>query len=162
MLTHVICQEGKMKILQDILDQVMGYQDFAPYTQLFIAVAMPQMVPRQRSAARWYKDHVKNLATLKTVFEHGITRPNDGTHVHVWTAGEASLKQRNVNQCMITLLASIVNMELAIKASVFVGTRVSTWSNSVWKVRHYRGLPNYEFTPTGIHKLEELPPPFKC
>lgn len=73
---------------------------------------------------------------------------------------------RNVNQCMMTLLASIVNLELAIQSDVFVGTSVSTWSTSVWKMRHWRNpekSENYIFTPLqGIQKLEGLPKPFRC
>ena len=167
MLDHTHCQDDKVRKLQDILDQVTNYPDFAEYPELFVAVAMPQMMatPKKSSTRKWMTDHLQNVEILKTIFKDGITKgqgENGSRHLHVWTAGESSLQKQNVNSCMLTILASIVNMELAIQANVFVGTAVSTWSTSVWKVRHYRGLPNYEFTPTGIRKVEGLPAPFKC
>lgn len=160
MLHYRYCQVGKVRRLQEILHHVTHYPAFAQFQQLFVAVAMPQMMERQRPSESWYKDHTENVQLLQTLFQDGMAKP-DGSQLRVWTAGEASLEHR-INNCMLTLLASVVNMELACQANVFIGTRVSTWSMSVWKIRHYRGLPNYEFTPTGIQPLEGLPPPFKC
>jgi hypothetical protein len=51
---------------------------------------------------------------------------------------------------------------LAVNAKYFLGTATSTWSIGVWKLRYFRGLPNYEYTPQGIRKVEGLPKPFKC
>jgi hypothetical protein len=155
--------------LQFVLDQVIEYPDFRSFQQLFLPVAMPQMMllpPPNTSttsnATLLYNDiHQQNIELLQTIFMNGVMR-SDGSHVHVWTAGESSLQERNANPCMITLLASLVNMELATQSDIFVGTCVPTWSHSVWKVRYYRGLPNYEFLPTGIHRVYGLPPPFSC
>ena len=160
MLQYRFCQVGKVRRLQEILHDVTHYLAFAQFQQLFVAVAMPQMRERQRASLSWYRDHAENLNLLQTLFQDGLAKP-DGSHLRVWTAGESSLEHR-INHCMLTLMASVVNMELACQADVFIGTRVSTWSMSVWKIRHYRGLPNYEFTPRGIQPMEGLPPPFKC
>jgi hypothetical protein len=160
MLQYRFCQVGKVRRLQEILHDVTHYLAFAQFQQLFVAVAMPQMRERQRASLSWYRDHAENLNLLQSLFQDGLTKP-DGSYLRVWTAGESSLEHR-INHCMLTLLASVVNMELACQADVFIGTRVSTWSMSVWKIRHYRGLPNYEFTPRGIQPMEGLPPPFKC
>jgi hypothetical protein len=160
MLLHPHCEAHKVRSLQVILDQVSGHPDLRSFEHLFLPIAMPQMTMFQANDTL-YNVHQPNIEILQTIFENGITR-SDGSHVHVWTAGESSLQERNANPCMITLLASIVNMELATQSEIFVGTRVSTWSHSVWKVRYYRGLPNYEFLPTGIHRLDGLPPPFDC
>jgi hypothetical protein len=163
MLNHGHCQQGKVKSLKVIMQHLLDYTEFNDYHQLFVAVAMPQMLSRQSPREPWYKTHQENLQYLKTIFEQGVIRQNNQqpSSLHVWTAGETSI-QHHVHTCMITLLSSVVNMELAVQANVFVGTRVSTWSTSVWKIRHYRGLPNYEFTPNGIQRLEGLPPPFQC
>jgi hypothetical protein len=150
MLRHPHCEVHKVRSLQVILDQVSGYPDFRSFQHLFLPVAMPQMT-RFQANDTLYNIHQPNIEILQTIFKDGITR-SDGSHVRVWTAGESSLQERNANPCMITLLASLVNMELATQSEIFVGTRVSTWSHSVWKVRYYRGLPNYEFLPTGIHR----------
>jgi len=168
MMDHRHCQADKIYNLNAILDMVTEYPDFdsTTYPELFVAVAMPQMMERQHSRNNlWYKDHIQNVQVLQTIFKEGLTKSRtDGNHHwHVWTAGESSLEDRNVNQCMLQLMASIVNMELAIQADVFIGTAISTWSTSVWKYRHYRGLPNYEFTKEGgIKKLEGLPAAFRC
>jgi hypothetical protein len=169
MMNHRHCKDDKVWSLQSILNMVTEYPEFDSTTipEIFVAVAMPQMLERQTPRNNpWYKDHVQNVEILQTIFKDGITKArSDGTnhHWHVWTAGESSLEERNVNQCMLQLMASIVNMELAIQADVFVGTSISTWSTSVWKIRHYKGLPNYEFTKdNGIQKLEGLPAAFRC
>lgn len=169
MLRHPHCQAHKMRSLKVVLDQVIEYPEFKRFQQLFLPVAMPQMTlvdahdtSTSSNATLWYNNiHEENIEILHTLFTNG-TRRSDGSHVHVWNAGESSLQDRKINPCMITLLASIVNMELAAQSEIFVGTRVSTWSHSVWKVRYYRGLPNYEFLPTGIHRVDGLPPPFDC
>ena len=83
--------------------------------------------PKKSGARKWITDHVQHVEILKTIFKDGITK-QDGSHLHVWTAGESSLQKQNVNSCMLTILSSIFNMELAIEANVFVGTAVSTWS----------------------------------
>jgi len=163
MMEHAHCKEKKVRSMPKILEQVISYEGFENYTSMFVAVAMPQMTVPHHVHPRYpfSKEHKENLETLISMFDEGIDRPKN-SHIHVWTAGESSLEERKVNSCMIQLLASIINMELALEADVFVGTSVSTWSNSVWKIRHWRGMPNYEFTHNGIKQVEGLPPPFVC
>jgi hypothetical protein len=164
MLQHTHCQAEKIRSLPEILNQVVDYPQFQKYSSLFVAVAMPQMTAKvtRPHQMKWFKDHQINLETLNKTFVEGLERPGGAGHLDVWTAGEASLEERKVNVCMLQLLASIVNMELAIEADVYIGTAVSTWSNSVWKIRHWRGKPNYEFTKQGIKRVEGLPPAFRC
>ena len=169
-LKYRYCQAGKVRRLHDMIQQITNYPAFAQQQQkqqLFVAVAMPQMQERQKAGEPWYKDHAENLKLLQSLLEHGLTKNGDAAQqqeqkMHVWTAGEAALEHR-INHCTLPLVASMVNMELACQAHVFIGTRVSAWSMSVWKIRHHRGLANnYEFTPTGIQVIDGLPPPFKC
>lgn len=165
MLDHRYCQDEKEGDLYKIINMVE--KSFAEtYKEIFVAVAMPQMVKPVKGNPKWNKVHNANLALLQDLFQRGHYDSVDKTKklFHVWTAGEASLVDRSVNQCMITLLASLVNLELAIQSDVFIGTSVSTWSTSVWKMRHWRGTKeNYIFTPfQGIQKLEGLPKPFRC
>ena len=63
-----------------------------------------------------------------------------------------------------SLLPSIINFDVAVEATAFVGVRASSWSNSVWTTRYYlgRGHTNYEYTrERGIVPIENggLPPP---
>ena len=63
-----------------------------------------------------------------------------------------------------SLLPSIINFDVAVEATAFVGVRGSSWSNSVWTTRYYlgKGNTNYEYTRGhGIREIENngLPQP---
>jgi hypothetical protein len=63
-----------------------------------------------------------------------------------------------------SLLSSVINFQVAVEATAFVGMRCSSWSNSVWTTRYYlgRGESNLEYTrERGIQPVENggLPAP---
>ena len=163
MLYHGHCLQHKVRNLTEILDMVLSHPDLHGYHQMFVALAMPQMRQKFRRRFQHFEHHEHNLQVIENALQRGhVARPDD-QKVHLWMAGEEALVDRNVNSCMMTLLASIVNLELAVQANVFVGTKISTWSISVWKIRHALNKPNYEFTPNdGVRLVQGLPEPFNC
>ena len=161
MMNHVHCQGDKVRDFPKIMNFAKKHPDLMHLDSMFVAIAMPQMKEKQPNKWQHAQQHKKNLELMETSFKEGTDR-QDGSHIDVWTAGEAALEALHVPNCMLTTLASVINMELAIEADVFVGTSISTWSTSVWKIRHYLGKPNYEISHYGLKKVDGLPGAFKC
>jgi hypothetical protein len=155
MLVHGMCQDWKERDLGKVVEWIRQEPDFGAMDSMFIAIAMPQMKESYRF--NHYKDeHKKNTEILDNILKQGLS-----SNVKVWMAGEDAVEP-HVDPCMLQLVSSFINLELAVNAKYFLGTATSTWSIGVWKLRYFRGLPNYEYTPQGIRKVEGLPKPFKC
>lgn len=155
MLVHFMCNNMKERSMTKVVDWIRAEPDFATMESLFMAISMPDMVERYRFD-RLLDVHNENVKTMTHLMAHGLS-----STIPTWMAGEDAVRP-HVNPCMLQLVASFINLELAVNAKFFLGTRTSTWSVGVWKLRYFRGLPNYEFTNEGIQKIEGAPKPFKC
>jgi hypothetical protein len=155
MLVHGMCQDLKERDLGKVVEWIRQEPDFRAMNSMFIAIAMPQMKETYRFN-HYKSEHKKNTEILDTILQQGLS-----SNVNVWMAGEDAVEP-HVDPCMLQLVSSFINLELAVNAKYFLGTATSTWSIGVWKLRYFRGLPNYEYTPQGIRKVEGQPKPFKC
>ena len=155
MLIHGMCQEWKERDLTKVIRFIQEEPDFQNIDSLFMAIAMPQM--KEPYLFNRFRDiHKNNTIMLETLIKQGLS-----TKINVWMAGEQAVEP-HIDPCMLPLVSSFINLELAVHAKYFLGTATSTWSVGVWKLRYFQGLPNYEFTPEGIRKVEGHPTPFKC
>ena len=155
MLIHGMCQEWKERDLTKVIQFIQDEPDFQNIDSLFMAIAMPQM--REPYPFNRFSDiHQNNTIMLETLIKQGLS-----TKINVWMAGEHAVEP-HIDPCMLSLVSSFINLELAVHAKYFLGTATSTWSVGVWKLRYFQGLPNYEYTPEGIRKIQGHPSPFKC
>lgn len=105
---------------------------------------------------------VENLETLNYAREFGLW---NGT-VKMFEAGSTVLKGTKFETKNETA-GSALNYFIGLHSNVFVGTEISTYSNSLVTARLYRGnLRNYRYLPDGLHewtpKGTSIAPHFSC
>jgi hypothetical protein len=76
-------------------------------------------------------------------------------------ASDINASDYNVDACAQEIVSTVASFEIAVRAKIFTGTFISSWSTSVWKARHALGRGrSYAYTPNGLVNITGVAPPF--
>jgi hypothetical protein len=163
MLVHVMCKPLKVYNLTDVFDMIRGmdHRNTTANSSLYIAIGMKEM--EEGNKYKWYQaEHRRNMAALYDALSYGLDLPS-GNNLTVSVGGHKAIRNDEFDLCAHEILSSVVSFEIAVRAKMFIGTYISSWSQTVWKARHYLGRgENYVYTPKGLEKIEGVPRPFRC
>jgi hypothetical protein len=156
------------KIIRNV--EVLTNTLSTPISGIFIAVSREFMEKRSGQLYRKLKKNVdENLETL-----NGLVGYNNTPRVFV---GDKKLQGFQCGQRLVekyysehpdvpdhgSILAAVIDFDVAVNAAVFVGVRGSSFSVDVWTTRFHqgRGASNYEYTKEGIQAVDNggLPTP---
>lgn len=165
------------RILEDMQQFVERNENLRNVSGIFVALSRSGASVTEGPAYRRFRAFVdENIHTLAKVLGdsaspgQGLPLNHGERNLPVFECGEQLVQkyyESKTGQPTVdygSLLPSIINFDVAVEASVFIGFRFSSWSNSVWTTRYYlgRGDDNYEYTrERGIQRVENggLPPP---
>eukprot|EP00797_Seminavis_robusta_P000479 Sro102_g051980.1 n/a (520) ;mRNA; r:40306-41865 len=151
---------------------------------IFVAFSREGASVQEGNGYRRFHAHVdQNIQTMDRVLGNGETpgqgillrqsksseKTREQQRLPIFECGDRLLQSHYESQSNETidygsLLPSIINFQVAVESTAFVGMRFSSWSNSVWTTRYYlgRGDANFEYTrERGIQPVGNggLPPP---
>jgi hypothetical protein len=162
MQRHPVCRDIKVISLQAIFDSMQTQFPEPPASKLFIAINRPMLEKEGSNPDGKNQVAVENLAVLNRASVEGLW---NGT-VKVFEAGMPSIKNTRF-EAYPGISGAAVDYFLAVGASLFVGTEVSTFSTDLIAARFYRGnKSNYHYSPTGLQLVttqnSTVPPRFHC
>ncbi len=162
MLVHLPCKRFKVYNITDVFD-MMRRMDHSNISNpsLYIAINMAEM--NAGNKYKWFRnEHRLNMAALHRATTRGLDLPS-GKNLTVTVGGHTAFRSDDIDSCAHEIVSSVISFEIALRAKIFIGTYISSWSPTVWKARHYLGRgENYVYTPNGLQQIEGLPKPFLC
>lgn len=163
MQKHTYCTHLKVRRLSDIIGFVEAHLPNPGFDRLFIATNRPLL---EAEVSKFNPDNViaaDNLRELNRIRDEGMW---NGT-VAVFEAGSSYMRSSDVYGSYFGIAGAVMDYFLALQASVFIGTEVSSFSTDVIQSRFYRSeFRNYHYRPDGLRLAvaegETQPPRFAC
>lgn len=168
MLIHTMCRDRKVSNLTSILNMIQDMdhdvERIPQNASVYVAIGLKEM--QEGNPYRIFQlEHQLNMEALNDIMSNGLDLTRAGRKLHVMASDSQWNDSNNteVKTCANEIVSSIISFEIAVRAKIFVGTFISSWSYSVWKARHYLGRGgNFAYTPNGIVNITGVPPPFTC
>jgi hypothetical protein len=162
MQKHPVCRDLKVIKLQTIFDSMQAEFPEPPASKLFIAVNRPMLEKEVADPKIDNEIAAENLAVLNRASMEGLW----GGKVTVFEAGMPSVETTKF-AAFPGISGSIVDYFLAVGATVFFGTSISSFSTDLIAARFYRGnSANYHYLPSGLEMAtmpnSTIPPRFHC
>jgi len=159
------CTSIRESNLTSLFHMIQSYDKFKKVDNMFVAINIDSMETTLRNKkSKYFALHEENKLIFKQATTLGLDRLDQDKNMALIFGGKEAIQKTNTPQCAHTIGAAILNFEIAVNADMFLGTKISSWSSSVWQARFLsgRGSENYMFTPNGIEKIEGRPEPFEC
>lgn len=162
MQVHKSCPEKKVVYLRDIFESLENHFRTPPSSRVFIAINRPLLESEAHREGSKNIVAIENLKSLNRARRYGLW---NGT-TDVFEAGMPSIR-KTVFGKFPGICGAIVDYFLALKANIFVGTEVSSFSAEIIMNRFYIGnFENYHYSPLGLSLAtltgDKGPPPFLC
>jgi hypothetical protein len=167
MQKHPVCRDRKVLLMSDIVRGLEARFPEPDFRRVFVATNRPMLEHEAATNPTNNPVAVDNLRELNRLRDQGLW---NGT-VKVFEAGASYLRAINASEDEIGRYVGIggaaMDYFLALEATVFVGTPVSSFSADVIQSRFFRAnLQNYHYRPDGVHLATEegdfQPPRFEC
>jgi hypothetical protein len=154
MQTHPMCAEKKVVNLTQLFEMLERKFPLPPAPRVFLPLNRQYLEIEGMPGATVGKNNrtnhlaVENLIALNRAVTQGLW---DGT-VQVFEFGSNALRGTRYERNAPSTAGALLNFFIAINATVFIGTEVSSWSHDLLATRFYRGnRRNYKYLPDGIH-----------
>lgn len=159
MLIHLRCLDKKVYNLTTIFDMIRGMEHAnVSNPSLYIAIGMAEM-QEGNPFNEFQLEHELNMKALRNALLLGINLPS-GNSLKV---SVGALNEAEVETCANEIVSAVVSFEIAVRAEIFIGTYISTWSTTVWKARLAHGKGgNFAYTPSGLVNITGSVPFFDC
>jgi hypothetical protein len=163
MQNHPVCRDKKVLLLSDIVTHLEATFPNPDVGRVFVATNRP-MLEHDAESNPDNTVAAANLKELNRIRDNGMW---NGT-VKVFEAGSNLMRQTNDDfQTYSGISGAVIDYFLALQASVFVGTEVSTFSADLIQSRFFRdNRRNYHYRPEGIalatRETDRQPPRFAC
>lgn len=167
MQKHPMCAHLKMTNLTEIITLLQQvFLDDPPAKYLFLPINRPSLEKEVKRYRTTNHLAVENLQTLNRIVQHGLWNGK----VHAFELGSRILKNTPYSSTP-SIIGAMLNFEVAMGSSLFVGTAVSSWSVDVVASRFYRNLTqNYHYLPgpdegeivRWTRETDHQPPYFQC
>jgi hypothetical protein len=167
MQKHPVCRDRKVLLLSDIVRDLEAQFRRPAFRRMFVATNRPMLEHEATTNPSKNPVAAENLRELNRLRDHGLW---NGT-VQVFEAGSSYLRTINASEDEIGryvgIGGAVVDYFLALEATVFVGTPVSSFSADVIQSRFFRNnLRNYHYRPDGVRLAtaegDKQPPRFDC
>ena len=164
MQKHPMCASLKVTNLTEIIISLeQAFLNGPPAKYLFLPINRQSLVKEVARHRRTNRLAVENLRTLNRIVKHGLWNGE----VIAFELGSTIL-QTTPYKSTPSIIGAMINFEVAIGSSLFVGTPVSSWSVDVVASRFYRNLTqNYKYLPgnqviSWTRDTDNQPPFFQC
>ncbi len=164
MQKHIMCKELKVTNISDIVTNLYRQFKEPPVSKVLVilnrAILEEEVSNSNLDNRNTLAEH--NLMVLNEIVEAGLW----GGRVQVVEAGTGLAKQSTyfISSKYWALVGSIIDFFLAVEASIFVGTAVSSFSVDIEITRFYREKKeNYHYLPDKLELSTATGPPrFDC
>jgi hypothetical protein len=166
MQVHPVCLDKKVLLLSEILRSLEAYFPRPDFDLLFVCTNRPMLEEEVRNNSS-NLIAVDNLRELNRIRDHGLW---NGT-VKVFEAGSSYMRTVNESEDelgrYVGISGAVLDYFLAVEASIFIGTEVSTFTTDLVQSRFFRSnRQNYHYTPNGVQHVTPdnatEPPRFVC
>ncbi len=164
MQKHPMCSHLKVTNLTQII--IWFEQEFfenPPAKYLFLPINRASLEAEAEGHKTTNHLAVENLQTLNRIVRSGLWNGQ----VLAFELGSGILQNTSYTSTP-SIIGAMLNFEVAVGSTVFVGTPVSSWSVDVVASRFFRNLTlNYNYLPEKriarwTHDTDSLPPYFQC
>lgn len=171
MQKHPVCRGKKVLNLTDIFDFLERQWPEPPVQALFIQINRKTLeregqdpasngAPKKKGNINWIA--VNNLKALNNARDHGLW----GGRTKVFEFGVNALANTTYAD-RPSVAGAMLDFYLAVSASIFVGTEVSSFSNNLVATRFFKGYhENFKYLPDGLEAWTPPgtidPPGFDC